>query len=144
MSLSKDGRWSAAAVRVWEAADLVGRANYEEIVIGQVDTGIRLCPAINHPWIDVARGKNFVEPSNPNPFPPNGPSGGNPEHGTRTLSVLAGESNADTFRGVLPGVRVIPYRAVDDVVLDTASERNQVANAVTDAIGKGAMVMSEI
>lgn len=90
-------------------------------------------------WIQVSDGLNYMEPGKP-PESPVKKSAFSAGHGTRTLSVLCGDTKEDsrlklkTRMGIAPGLPVIPYRVTDTVVLIKKKPRKNIALAIRDAI----------
>ena len=105
-------------------ADLWGDIN-----VGHIDTGVQRHQIFGD-WVMIDRGVNYMEPGQPPIDPLKSASFGG--HGTRTLSILTG--SAADFKGVAPGLPVVPYRVCDDVILGTKEELNNVARAIRHAI----------
>ena len=118
--------------------------DWRDIEVGHIDTGIRRHPAFG-PWVDgrsetvlLERGSNLKEPGTLPLDPMNYYTyeGGawtiRRGHGTRTASVICG-SVAGEYRGVAPGLPVVPYRAVNGVDL-TSVRSKRVAEALEGAV----------
>jgi subtilisin family serine protease len=140
MSSKPDKSWSVARVRAREALALMGGDdNWGEVNVGQIDTGITAHPALGS-WVEVDRGKNFMEPGSP-PIDPMKSDAMNAGHGTRTCSVLTGLEGG-AFIGVAPRLPVIPYRVSDTVVIGSKKVRANIAAAIHDAIDKACEVIT--
>ena len=124
-SLDRTGaRIAEGMLRAKFGPDLWGDIN-----VGHLDTGIQR-HQIFGPWVMVDRGINYMEPGQPPIDPLTSVRFGG--HGTRTLSILTGSS--DEFKGVAPGLPVVPYRVCDDVILGTKDELSNVARAIRHAV----------
>lgn len=137
--------WNIDAVKAREALALMRKrpdnpeaVDWGEIEIAQIDTGCTRHPVFG-PWTDdghssVLRtedGINLVEKDSP-PFDPLDYDG-TPGHGTRILSALCGRLPG-TYLGIAPGVPVIPYRAINHVVIADKSARKRIAQAIRHAV----------
>lgn len=145
--------WNHDFVRLGEALGRVGgggAVDWGDLRVAHLDTGYRRHPVLG-PWTStpaggrspivlVAAGLNAFDPSKP-PFDDGTGSGlKNPGHGGRTMSVLSGRPDAASgFSGCAPGLPVVPYRVVDDILLDPAAfpEKNwpRMAKALRHAVG---------
>ena len=117
--------------------------DWRDIQVGHIDTGVRRHRVFG-PWADgrsetllLEDGVNYKEPGELPLDPMNYTRQGdewmiNEGHGTRTASVICGYE-AGKFRGVAPGLPVIPYRAVNGVDL-TTSRTKRVAQALSHAV----------
>jgi hypothetical protein len=124
-SLERTGaRVAEGLLRAKFGADLWGDIN-----VGHIDTGVQRHQIFGD-WVMIDRGVNYMEPGQPPIDPLKSASFGG--HGTRTLSILTG--SAAEFKGVAPGLPVVPYRVCDDVILGTKEELNNVARAIRHAI----------
>ncbi len=68
---------------------------------------------------------------------------GNPGHGTRTSATIGGfypTATGTPFYGAAPGVKIVPYRATDSVIIDHV--KRMVADAIQDALTKNCAVIS--
>lgn len=121
--------WHLHRTRLDKAWELVGgRDNiaWGDILVGQIDTGFTLHPALGYvnghtPFVDSDRDANYFyaetypEPGWPEPPAPmdsaldplTGPNGG---HGTRTATVLTGHDPVRGYYGAAPKVTVLPIR----------------------------------
>ena len=111
----------------------------ETVRLALLDTGYSEHPVFgtwapdgSHPTIRGDLGKNDREPGRwpLDPYQEDYP--GNPGHGTRILSVIAG--NSDRLVGVAPGVTVVPYRVTNVVVINVPGNRVPLADALRHAI----------
>src|SRR5688572_26423468 len=124
-SLERTGaRVAEGMLRAKFGADLWGDIN-----VGHIDTGVQRHQIFGD-WVMIDRGVNYMEPGQPPIDPLKSASFGG--HGTRTLSILTGA--AADFKGVAPGLPVVPYRVCDDVILGTKEELTNVARAIRHAI----------
>lgn len=155
----KRKRWNLDMVNAESAYELLPllpgseAVDWRDIEVGHIDTGIRRHPALG-PWVDgrsetvlLERGRNLKEPETLplDPMDYYTYEGGaltlTRGHGTRTASVICG-SVAGKFRGVAPGLPLIPYRAVNGVDL-TSVRSKRVAEALETAVkGGGCEVIS--
>ncbi|MDB5727448.1 MAG: hypothetical protein JWQ00_653 [Noviherbaspirillum sp.] len=134
--------WSMFA----ESGRHTDRLPWKDIRIAHIDTGFSEHVALGwangssvtvHPQL----GYDFFEPDADarDPFLPSG----NPGHGTRTSSVIAGfdpAADGKPFYGAAPGVMIIPYRVTDSVLIDHV--KRLVAQAIEDALTKNCDVIS--
>ncbi|MBL8702740.1 MAG: S8/S53 family peptidase [Alphaproteobacteria bacterium] len=144
--------WNHDFVRLGEAIAHVGGGapiDWGELRVAHLDTGYRRHPVLG-PWtatptgdaspiVLVEEGLNAFDAAKP-PFD-DGSGGGlkTPGHGCRTMSVLAGMPDpGSAFVGCAPGLPVVPYRVVDDIILDPAvfPEKNwrRMAKALRHAV----------
>jgi hypothetical protein len=137
-------RWDLDCVKAREAyamlprrADRPEEVDWREIEVAVIDTGLTR-HGVFAPWNDdeddivrLRDGLDLLEPGRL-PLDPLGYKG-NPGHGTRVASVLSGQLPG-TYLGVAPGLPVVPYRAVDCVVLSRKSHRKRVAAAIRHAV----------
>ena len=108
-----------------------GVVDWGDVKVAHLDTGYTEHPAFGD-WskgkvpLLVNEGVNFLEPGKP-PLDPLKGTGliRTPGHGTRTSSVLCAPAQTITvdgvkssFSGMAPGIPVVPYRVVEDVVLE--------------------------
>lgn len=141
--MSAGKQWNLNLVRAEEAFAKLPRfpntddVDWNEIEVGHIDTGIRMHNATG-PWsrgkspiMRLSDGVNYRERGTP-PLDSMDYKE-NPGHGTRTSSVICG-NDPGQYKGVAPGVPVIPYRAVDSVVLITKDRRKRVAQAIRHAV----------
>jgi len=140
--------WNLRKVRAQKAWKLLedkhgGSVDWGEIEVAHVDTGLTKHRTFGT-WsggdtdhVRGSEGKNFVDAGADGPFDPMDYGDDdlvqNPGHGTRTASVLCGNGKKGP-KGVAPAVPLIPYRSVNDVVLNQKSERKRVARAIVDAV----------
>ncbi len=132
-------QWNLNMVRARQAwamfpGGLTGGA-WKSVRIGHIDTGYSEHPAFG-PWsggrgptIRPHEGLDFLDgglPLDPLDYQ------GNPGHGTRTGSVLAGYV-ARTFLGIAPQVAVVPYRITKTVVVDSVLGRTSLDRAIEHA-----------
>ena len=121
--------WHLHRTRLDKAWELVGgrdNISWGNILVGQIDTGFTLHPALGYvnghaPFVDSDRDANYFyaetypEPGWPEPPAPmdsaldplTGPNGG---HGTRTATVLTGHDPVHGYYGAAPKVTVLPIR----------------------------------
>jgi hypothetical protein len=119
---------------------------WQSIRVGHMDTGYTEHTALA--WhqgvsatVQAPLGFDFFE-NQTDPRDPFWPSG-NPGHGTRTSATIGGfdpEATGGPFYGAAPGVKIVPYRVTDAVVIDHV--KRQLAQAIHDALGKGCVVIS--
>lgn len=132
-------QWNLNMVRARQAwamfpGGLTGGA-WKSIRVGHIDTGYTEHPVFG-PWsggrgptVRPHEGLDFLDGSLPlDPLDYQG----NPGHGTRTSSVLAGYV-ARTFLGIAPQVAVVPYRVTKVVVVDSALGRTRLDRAIEHA-----------
>lgn len=142
-------QWNLAKVKAEEAYGMLlaiqgGKVvDWRDIQVGHIDTGVRQHPAFGV-WKNgrsdtllLEDGMNYKEPGKPPLDPMNYKKEGdewviNKGHGTRTASVICGYEDGK-FKGVAPGVSVIPYRAVNGVRL-TGPRTIRVAQALHHAV----------
>ncbi len=133
--------WNHLMVNAPEALAMLpttatGVVDWQDIWVAHLDTGFSYHPVFN--WsgntsdiILYQRGLNHIEIGE-TPHDPQGYSG-NPGHGTRTSSVLAGNL-AGSYIGIAPGVPTVPYRVSNTVILSEREIRANLANAIRHAI----------
>ena len=126
----------------------LARKPWRAVRVAHLDTGYTEHPVFGD-WTDHRNatlrpheGVNYVdqEPeeggatlrSTSSPLDPLTPSG-QPGHGTRTCSVLAGEVSGK-FLGVAPGVTVVPYRVTSHVVIDSVLGEGALEKAIEHAV----------
>ena len=142
-------QWNLRLVKAEEAYNLLQQhqdssvVNWHDIQVGHIDTGVRRHPVFG-PWVNsrsdtllLEDGVNYKErgklPLDPMNYKRQVDELKiNPGHGTRTASVLCGYEPGE-YRGVAPGLPVIPYRAVNGVDL-TTSRTKRVARALSHAV----------
>lgn len=103
---------------------------------GHIDTGYTVHSAFG-PWdqgtnehirsdlgVDYLDGGDPLDPMNYT---------GQPGHGTRTMSVLAG-NDPDTYIGAAGGVTVVPYRVTRSVIINGTFQPVNVGAAITHAV----------
>lgn len=139
--MPRDKRWNHTLVKAVEALALLPRGpnggiDWGDVWVGHMDTGFSRHPVFS--WdggssetILADRGVNYMELGQP-PYDRQGYKG-QPGHGTRTASVLAGDLPG-SFVGIAPGVPTVPYRVTDTVVLTEREVRTNLANAIRHAI----------
>jgi len=146
--------WNYSLARLDAALNDIGGdpVDWGQVKIAQLDTGYTEHPAFGD-WLAgavplrVAEGVNYLEEGTP-PIDPLTGEGliQTPGHGTRIASVLCAPRRSHrqqrrtfTFSGAAPGVPVVPYRAVEDVVLEPQAFNRRIwlnlAKAGNDAIG---------
>jgi subtilisin family serine protease len=121
--------WNHDFVRLGEALEALrqkqqgAEIDWTGVKVAHLDTGVTRHPVFAwnggvSPFVLVDEGLNFLDPTKP-PLDDGSGSGPlrTPGHGTRTLSALCGIA-VDGFTGCAPCLPVVPYRVVDDVVLD--------------------------
>lgn len=114
---------------------LQGQA-WRTIKVGHVDTGIAPHPAFgggpqtskNVLWHEGVNYKGSGFPVDPLGYP------GNPGHGTKTASVIAGCDEENGYYGVAPGATVVPYRVTNSVVVDFLNNKTAMDKAITHAV----------
>ena len=126
----------------------VARKPWRAVRVAHLDTGYTEHPVYGD-WTDHRNatlrpheGINYVDQdsgedggtlrSTSAPLDPLTPSG-QPGHGTRTCSVLAGEVPGK-FSGVAPGVTVVPYRVTSHVVIDSVLGEGALEKAIIHAV----------
>ena len=143
-------QWNLKLVNAEKGYALLPRLPNSDIVdwgdveVAHIDTGVRRHDAFA-PWSngtsDTMRlndGMNYIEcgklPLDPMDYPQQRTSKMivNPGHGTQTASVICGH-DLGRFKGVAPGVPVVPYRAVNGVIL-TTERLKPVARALSHAV----------
>lgn len=154
--------WNYALARLDAALNDIGGAavDWGAVKLAHLDTGYTEHPAFGD-WaagnvpLRVAEGINYLEPGTP----PRDPLGGTglirtPGHGTRIASVLCAprrqhryRGKTFTFSGAAPGLPVVPYRVVEDVVLEPQSFNRAIwvnlAAAMRDGVNaKGCKIVS--
>lgn len=143
--------WNVRLTRAREAIKsaenkIGGSIDWGDIKIGHIDTGYTKAKVFGN-WktrkVSLLHrlGENFVEKDKTNPLDPldyGGPSEG---HGTRIGGVITGSWSGrykarsySNIIGVVPGVPVVPYRAVNSVVLFSKRSVTDVANAIKHAV----------
>lgn len=121
--------------------------------VGHIDTGI-FKDAIfgawdgnDHPVILLREGRNLMPgeendlPLDPYPRHYKGHLDDIPGHGTRTCGLIAADAPGQ-FRGVAPGVPVVPYRATNRVFIADDKNSSRVGRAIRDAVAKGCEIIS--
>lgn len=143
-------QWNLKLVNAEKGYALLPRLPNSDIVdwggveVAHIDTGVRRHDAFA-PWAngtsDTVRlndGKNYIEsgklPLDPMDYRQKYTHEMNvsPGHGTRTASVICGH-DFGKFKGVAPGVPVVPYRAVNGFIL-TTERLKPVAKALSHAV----------
>jgi serine protease len=146
--------WTLRAIHAGAAWNLLrakGRGHGEGVTVAHIDTGTSshpelLASACGKSPVDLARGRNFVDPSKP-PFHDFGawlriPGHG---HGTETSSVLASPlgcppgASSPCVSGIASDVTLLPLRISDTVILLDGS---RAADAIDYAVGQGADVVA--
>lgn len=132
-------QWNLNMIRARQAwamfpGGLPGGA-WKSVRVGHIDTGYTEHPVFG-PWsggrgptLRPHEGLDFLDddlPLDPLDYK------GNPGHGTRTSSVLAGYVSR-SFLGVAPQVAVIPYRITKTVVVDSVLGRTSLDRAIEHA-----------
>jgi subtilisin family serine protease len=126
----------------WERFEggLAGFA-WRDLRIGHIDTGYREHPVFGFgeggypPSIRPELGRNFLERTRP-PLDPC-PESGQPGHGTRTGSVIAGHLG-NHFHGVAPRATIVPFRVTTSVVFGRLFNPAKVGPAITAAVDPSA------
>lgn len=106
------------------------------IKVGHVDTGLTAHPAFGGGpgiskhvlWHEGVNYKSGGFPVDPLGYP------GNPGHGTKTASVIAGCDHANGYFGVAPGATIVPYRITNSVVVDFVNNKTAMGEAITHAV----------
>lgn len=109
---------------------------WSTIKVGHVDTGIAPHPAFGGGpetskhilWHEGVNYKNGGFPIDPLGYP------GNPGHGAKTASVIAGCDDANRYFGVAPGALIVPYRVTNSVVVDFLNNKTAMDKAITHAV----------
>ena len=140
-----EAQWNLEMVNAPQAwamfpGGLPGRAWHKtNLKVGHIDTGYTEHPAFG-PWEDhrspnilVHLGINYVDKGSGKP--PRDPINydGNPGHGTRTASLLAGNLPG-VLLGMAPGVNVVPYRLTNSVVIDAFGNPVKLHEAIHHAV----------
>ena len=133
--MSTNDYWNLKMVNAERACRLLPRlsdgktVDWNEVEVVLIDTGIQKNPVFGDwssgktpPTILLDRGRNFKERDKPPLDPmdyrdPMDPLRYNPGHGTRVGSVICGYEK-NKYLGVAPGLPLVPYRAVNGVILD--------------------------
>lgn len=132
--------WHLKHIRAPEAWALFGggldaRA-WSKVKVGHIDTGIAPHPAFGggpetsrhvlwHEGVNYKEGGFPIDPLN---YP------GQPGHGVKTASVIAGFDEANGCYGVAPGASVVPYRVTNSVVVDFLNNKTALDKAITHAV----------
>lgn len=137
--------WNLKMVRAREALNRLrdddGNVDWGNVSIAHIDTGVREHEVFREgpggaiaAFLDIGAGHNYLEPDEPPIDPLTAPFlFGNPGHGTRTGGLLAGLS--EDYSGVAPGVRVMPYRVSESVIISGhRGVHENIAAAIDDAI----------
>lgn len=162
--------WHVASIGLplaWQALGAAGPSAYANIKVGHIDTGYTEHPALGFgstsgTWIRPDLGCNLWSDKLDTPAagessdrwysipefagPQDNLTGAFGGHGTRTSTVLCGlfaPSEVEIeypFFGAAPGASIIPYRITDSVIIDHVPDL--LAEAITDAVNKGAEVIS--
>ena len=148
--MAKPKQWNLDLVNAEKAYAMLPRlpnsdiVDWREIEVGHIDTGVRRHFAFG-PWTDCGSdtvrledGRNLLERDSPPLDPMDYKKEDraikiNPGHGTRTASVICGY-DLGRFKGVAPGVPLIPYRAVNGVDLSGKVRIKPVAEALRHAV----------
>lgn len=119
---------------------------WKDIRVGHIDTGYSEHVALawqngNSTTVDPSLGFDFFE----NQADPRDPFllNGNPGHGTRTSATISGfypQAAGTPYYGAAPGVKIVPYRVTDSVLMDHV--KRQVAEAIQDALKKDCSIIS--
>lgn len=130
-------RGRQARDRLPQRTDGSGQIDWNEMEVALIDTGYTEHPVFG-PWQDgespfvrVDDGLNLIERGK-RPFDPLTYEG-TPGHGTRVGSVLCGNLPG-SFVGVAPGLGIVPYRAINHVVIHSKQARKHVAEAIRHAV----------
>lgn len=119
---------------------------WKDVLVGHIDTGYSEHVALA--WhggasstVDPTLGFDFFDNHGDprDPFLP----GGNPGHGSRTSATIGGfypNAAGSPFYGAAPGVKIIPYRVTDSVIIDHV--KRLVAQAIEDAVRKKCAIIS--
>lgn len=119
---------------------------WKEIKVGHIDTGYSEHLALawkngSSVTVDPSLGFDFFE-NQADPRDPFLPTG-NPGHGTRTSATIGGfypQAAGTPYYGAAPGVKIVPYRVTDSVLIDHV--KRQVAEAIQDALEKDCAIIS--
>ncbi|MCA8909123.1 MAG: S8 family serine peptidase [Rhodospirillaceae bacterium] len=145
-----DTPWHIHDIRIREAQAAVDasadKVPMEQIRLAHPDTGYSQHSVFgdwgadgSHPTIRGDLGKDFVDGGKPlDPIATD--YAGFPGHGTRILSVIAG--NNERLLGVAPGVTVLPYRVTKTVVIHVLGNDARLGEAIEDAIKQGCHVVN--
>jgi len=121
--------------------------------VGHIDTGLFKDPIFGawdgneHPVILLHEGLNLMPgeeghlPLDPFPDHYRGLLDDIPGHGTRTCGLIAADAPG-VFRGVAPGVPVVPYRATNRVFIADDKNSSRIGRAIKDAVAKNCEVIS--
>lgn len=134
------------APRAWELfpGGLEEQA-WRTIKVGHIDTGLTAHPAFGGGpgvsehvfWHEGVNYKESGFPIDPLGYP------GNPGHGTKTASVIAGCDHVNGYFGVAPGATLVPYRITNSVVVDFLNNKTAMDKAITHAVAHaGSRVLS--
>lgn len=143
--------WHFADLGIPEARRMAASAPeavpLSQIRVGHPDTGYTQHPVFgpfgpdgSHPTLRGDLGHNFKEPGAKPLDPFQTGYAGQPGHGTRILSVLAGDSAA--LKGVAAGVTVIPFRVTNSVVINFFGNRTPLGDALRRARKAGCGVVN--
>ena len=123
--------------RLPRRTDGSGQIDWGEIEVALIDTGYTEHPVFG-PWQDgqspfvrVDDGLNLIERGQ-RPFDPLAYEG-TPGHGTRVGSVLCGNLPG-SYVGVAPGLSIVPYRAINSVLIYSKQARKHIAEAIRHAV----------
>lgn len=121
--------------------------------VGHIDTGLfkdsifGAWDGNEHPVILLREGLNLMPgeegslPLDPWPKRYRGHLDDIPGHGTRTCGLIAADA-PNLFRGVAPGVPIVPYRATNRVFIADDTNSSRVGRAIRDAVAKGCEIIS--
>lgn len=121
--------------------------------VGHIDTGLfkddifGAWDGNDHPVILLREGLNLMPgeegdlPLDPYPNHYRGLLDDIPGHGTRTCGLIAADAPG-LFRGVAPGVPIVPYRATNRVFIADDRNSSRVGRAIRDAVAKNCEVIS--
>ncbi|MCB9959834.1 MAG: S8/S53 family peptidase [Rhodospirillaceae bacterium] len=134
--------WHFADLGIPEARRIAASAPeavpLSQILVAHPDTGYTEHPVFgpfgpdgSHPTLRGDLGHNFKEPGGKPLDPFQTGYAGQPGHGTRILSVLAGDSAA--LKGVAAGVTVVPFRVTNTVVINFFGSRTPLGAALRRA-----------
>ena len=127
-AIPEDHTWHLDVCKVPQAWAKVGgpeRIHWGGVLVGQIDTGYT-----EHPVFGFSGGAVSVRQPDSRTFmgdPPTGDGrdpldGGSPGHGTTSGSLIAGFSSKPIYRGVAPGVPLVPVRINNCVIIDERAE----------------------
>jgi subtilisin family serine protease len=138
--------WNHDFVRLGEALAALrqkqggAEIDWQDTRVAHLDTGFTRHPAFDFtgddsPFILWREGRNLLSPGQP-PFDDGTGVGPlqHPGHGTRTMSALCGVAAGNFTGGCAPRLPIVPYRVVDDVVLDAIVRTDRSWEYLTEAL----------